>query len=290
MLRFQRARGFTLVELLVVIAIIGVLVALLLPAVQAAREAARRMQCQNNLKQIGLAAHNHHDVLGFFPNAGSDGPTNTCCSATERAGWSWAFYLLPYMEQQNVFEQTSDSVVSLTPISTYFCPSRRAPGKYGSSVKNDYAGNAGTDHGQFGKDGMMLRQWATLTRPAGTPVDQRRRMSDVIDGTSQVLYVGEKQLHPTTWGTAGGDNETYNNAGWDECIVRDASAVPESDLKHPNSSQPTHWSRKFGSSHPSGVNVVRVDGSVSMVTYTVNLDVFRRFCSINDGQPLGGDF
>lgn len=287
MLRNRHARGFTLVELLVVIAIIGVLVALLLPAVQAAREAARRMQCQNNLKQIGLAAHNHHDVLGYFPNSGSDGPTQTCCNATERTGWSWAYHLLPFMEQQNVFEQTSDSVISLTPINTYYCPSRRAPAKYGSSVKNDYAGNAGTDHGQFGKDGMMLRQWTTLGRPAGTPVDQRRRMADVTDGTSQVLYVSEKQVHASTWGSAGGDNEPYNNAGWDECIVRDSAAIPEPDSKHPNSTQAAHWSRKFGSSHPAGVNAVRVDGSVSAVSFNVNLDVFRRFTSINDGQPLG---
>src|SRR3954454_5903389 len=85
-------RAFTLVELLVVIAIIGVLVALLLPAVQAAREAARRMQCQNNLKQIGLASHNHHDVVGELPRAYS--PVT---------GLSWHVYILPYIEQQALY-------------------------------------------------------------------------------------------------------------------------------------------------------------------------------------------
>src|SRR5216117_2575199 len=85
-------RVFTLVELLVVIAIIGVLVALLLPAVQAAREAARRMRCQNNLKQIGLASHNHHDVVGEIPQAYS-----------ETTGLSWHVYILPYIEQQALY-------------------------------------------------------------------------------------------------------------------------------------------------------------------------------------------
>src|SRR6476620_3760752 len=93
-----RRAAFTLVELLVVIAIIGVLVALLLPAVQMAREAGRRSQCQNNLKQIGLAVHNHHDTYHYIPYAGSDGPTQTCCNATERAGWSWAYQITPFVE------------------------------------------------------------------------------------------------------------------------------------------------------------------------------------------------
>src|SRR6478752_10469077 len=88
----HRQRGFTLVELLVVIAIIGVLVALLLPAVQSAREAARRMRCQNNLKQIGLASHNHHDVLGEMPRGMS--PVT---------GMSWHVHILPYIEQSAIF-------------------------------------------------------------------------------------------------------------------------------------------------------------------------------------------
>src|SRR5881396_3595982 len=93
-------RGFTLVELLVVIAIIGVLVALLLPAVQAAREAARRMTCQNNLKQIGLAMHTHHDALGKLPMG-----QLTRIGLAPSPGWSWSIMLLPYMEQGNLFNQ-----------------------------------------------------------------------------------------------------------------------------------------------------------------------------------------
>src|SRR4051794_6965030 len=117
--------GFTLVELLVVIAIIGILVAFLLPAVQAAREASRRSQCQNNLKQIGVAIQNHHDTRKVFP-MGRKG--------IDQKAVSWAFFLLPYMEETaiynswdrnaKVFDPSTDAT-KRTPIETYACPSRR---------------------------------------------------------------------------------------------------------------------------------------------------------------------
>src|SRR6187431_2180661 len=92
-------RGFTLIELLVVIAIIAVLIALLVPAVQKVREAAARTQCLNNLKQVALAFHAHHDTLKYFPNAGSDGPNKSCCNASTRFGWTWMYHILPFVEQ-----------------------------------------------------------------------------------------------------------------------------------------------------------------------------------------------
>lgn len=277
-------------ELLVVIAIIGVLVALLLPAVQAARESARRMQCQNNLKQIGLAMHNHHDTLGYFPGAGSDGPTDTCCNSTERTGWSWAFYLTPYMEQTAIYNTTSNSVVSLSAISGFYCPSRRPPGKYGSSAKNDYAGNGGSKSANAGSDGVLVRQWAKLPQPANTPPDTRRRMAEIMDGTSNTLLAAEKQVHPTTWGTAGGDNEAWNNAGWDQCVVRFGSEVPQNDMLHPDNTKETFWSNRFGSSHVSGIQAVRVDGSVQMVSFTVDAAHWLNFCTIADGKVLPAEF
>jgi prepilin-type N-terminal cleavage/methylation domain-containing protein len=287
-MQINRKRGFTLVELLVVIAIIGILIALLLPAVQAAREAARRTQCTNNLKQIALGALTHYDSLGYFPGGGSDGPSKDCCNADNRDGWSWAYYLTPYMEQTAVYELTSDSLVAKTAISIYFCPTRRAPGIYGSSAKNDYAGNGGSRENRYGKDGVMVRQWASLSpvKPAGAKPDTRRRLSDLLDGTSNTLLVAEKQVHHTVWGKAGGDNEAWNNAGWDVCVVRFGNTLPEPDVNHPDDSQSTHWSHKFGSSHPGGLNAARVDGSVRFVSYSVAPQQWLNFCTIADRQPL----
>ena len=123
-------RGFTLIELLVVIAIIAILIGLLLPAVQKVREAAARMQCQNNLKQIGLAFHAYHDAIKYLPTAGSGDCGNP---PTDRRDWGWAYEILPYIEQESLTtrrQNTNDTHVRKTPMPTYYCPSRRAPGRY----------------------------------------------------------------------------------------------------------------------------------------------------------------
>src|SRR5215470_882366 len=114
--RSPRRPGFTLIELLVVIAIIGILIGLLLPAVQKVREAANRARCQNNLKQIGLAFHNHHDALGLFPNGGEQywcarTMTGSTPNVAPTQNWSCFYQILPYMEQTALWAQTTDAAV-----------------------------------------------------------------------------------------------------------------------------------------------------------------------------------
>jgi prepilin-type N-terminal cleavage/methylation domain-containing protein len=159
-----RHRGFTLVELLVVIAIIGILVALLLPAIQAAREAARRSQCQNNLKQIGLAILNHENSRSVFPTGGGDiwpyiehylADTETVSDPTkrrgppngpERQGLSWAYQILPYLEEGALRDLTTQARLNDALVTIYFCPSRRAPRRVQDAAAGQSASQWGLDY------------------------------------------------------------------------------------------------------------------------------------------------
>jgi prepilin-type N-terminal cleavage/methylation domain-containing protein len=278
--RMIRKAGFTLIELLVVIAIISLLLALLLPAVQQAREAARRTQCRNNLKQMGLAFHNYADAYRMLPDGGTDMgsgyPCSACCSATDRSGWNWMYQIMPYMDQANLYNEPSDTKIYNTGVPIYFCPSRRPPGIYGSSAKSDYAGNGG--------DGFTNYNGSIVRRACVKSID----LAQILDGTSNTLLIGEKQTNVKNFGGSGGDNEPYVNSGWDQDEIRYGAAnnPPAPDAAYP-AEPPTYWSNQFGSIHSDVFHGLLVDGSVRGISYSIDRETFRRVCVRNDGLLLG---
>jgi prepilin-type N-terminal cleavage/methylation domain-containing protein len=240
----NRGRGFTLIELLVVIAIIAILIGLLLPAVQKVRSAAARSQTVNNLKQIGLACHNYHDTKGSLPNNGS----NTANSLT----WCWAFQILPFVEQQNLYNQARSGVYLQVPIKTYLCPGRNhtpyASSGGGSSPNflgphTDYAiNNQSFPNSYTYKVSMSV---ITATR-----------------GTSNTILAGEKAMDPRYY-----SNTKSNN--WDECIYsggyggtgRNGNLVVKDIIGDP-------FGNDWGSPFDGGCPFVMCDGSVRLVNYS----------------------
>jgi prepilin-type N-terminal cleavage/methylation domain-containing protein/prepilin-type processing-associated H-X9-DG protein len=310
-------RGFTLVELLVVIAIIGVLVALLLPAVQAAREAARRMQCQNNFKQIGLGSHNHHDVLGELPRAFS--PTT---------GLSWHVNILPYIEQINLYNNFDTTTVNpshtfgkrnnpngLTIVTTYQCPScsvKRQPFNPPNNTNGTSdlipAGSgqpAAVPH-YYGVNGPRGAMSGGGTYPVGTalhegvPVattgifqrDGTIRMAKVTDGLSNTIMVAEMAWLSPQYGTRyrtwvrGGDEYSGIVAGKPGFVVscrnvtNPINSIFTANLIVPYNDVP------FGSMHPGGMNVCLGDGSVRFLNQTISMATYRALASRDQGENV----
>jgi len=276
-----RRGAFTLVELLVVIAIIGILVALLLPAVQAAREAARRTQCQNNLKQISLGFHNHHDIHKLLPTGGMDYFSartfvNQAPEVLNRQGWGWMYQILPYIEQENLWAETNDTILQRATVSSYFCPTRRRPMVIANARgMNDFAGNAGiyTSTGYPWGDGVT----GAVVRNNQGPIG----FQNITDGLSNTILVGEKRLDQFAIGTYQCDDNEGFTAGWDWDGVRWGNDPPQKDRKGGDQCEVL-----FGSAHSSGIDVTLADGSVRIIQYTVDRTVFQRACNRLDGQPV----
>lgn len=290
--RRSRYRGFTLIELLVVIAIIAVLIGMLLPAVQRVRESAARSRCGNNLKQIGIAITNHHDALGYYPTGGMNQPFVSSGDPNDRLEWSWAYYLLPFLEQGPLFENSNRTTIERTPIKLYYCPSRRSPDLYENSAKIDYAGNAGSN-AFCGDDGFLVRGYNGFVPSNDPEVISPINVHAITDGTSNTLAVAEKQMNLDMFGLANDDNEPYIRPGWngDFEIYRVGGSladVPQRDYRQPGVTMPTH---RFGSSHATGINALFCDGSVRHVRFGVNATTWRHVVTRNGADPVdNGDF
>ncbi|PQO35049.1 DUF1559 domain-containing protein [Bremerella cremea] len=282
----KKRLGFTLVELLVVIAIIGVLIALLLPAVQQAREAARRMQCTNHEKQIGLALHNYHDTFNAFPPAWLHrGPAGS-------ANYGWATNILPFMEQTALYDALEPGRVPLyerytasatdaekallqSTIDGYRCPSD-VTGKLNNKQKF-----GSTEHFQIATSNYVCNLGTTATQ--GTVQSDGvfygnsfLGMKDLIDGTSNTLLVGERDGGPSktsgrnycaaVWAGVGRNNSIGNEAVG-RTGLRAGFTV---NFDYATAGSPENMGKGMSSLHPGGLNILLCDGSVRFLTETAD--------------------
>ncbi|WP_158265104.1 DUF1559 domain-containing protein [Blastopirellula marina] len=316
--------GFTLVELLVVIAIIGVLIALLLPAVQQAREAARRMQCSNNFKQLGLALHNYHDTFKAFPygsRAGTVGYANL-------SGVNWRTSVLPFMEQNNVFEKldfqtgsfsgwtnyqfnSTNVILKDLVVEGFVCPSSpidpkvAAPGCLNdtqASLMHQYVGIAGAYPDPAGRTDVVKQ--TTRGYAAGTGMlraGQTTRFRDAVDGTSNSLMIAEQSGRVGTAVIAAnygggwtGQLATYpvsSITGTSDNYYYTGLTTVRWQLNYDtatasSSSQPYENNTILNSYHPGGLMGMLGDGSTRFLPETMNMETLRGLSSCDDGVVL----
>ena len=291
-------RGFTLVELLVVIAIIGILVALLLPAIQAAREAARRSSCTNNMRQIGIALQMYHDSYRELPAGWTAWHPDTGDPYwLGKPGWAWGSRILPQLEKQNVADSVIDfelpithadnELARTTPIAVFRCPSDNGEAIFempnGPPPKPNYdTGYTPTEVptsnyvGAFGSLQMLGVCSGTGDCVGnGTLVFQRGfRFAEISDGLSQTFIIGER-------------SSEYSSSTWLGVLAGGAHApgrVVAVATDPPNSE--TGASFNFSSYHPNGTNFLACDGSVKLISEEIEMLVYRALCTRAEGEVV----
>lgn len=291
-LPIARRRGFTLVELLVVLAILLVIAALLTPALADARDAARRSQCKNNLKQITIALHNYHETYDCFP----PGWISTDSMPDKNYGYGWGFSLLPFVEQGRLYNAIALSQpmpaankLLQTKISSYRCPVDPTPAinplrsNYGTS---NYSGNAGThEAAKTNKKGSELTSWLSPRRtqfwPGEVPVlprsngifwmNSRIRIRDISDGTANTFCIGERGIKSgaAIWPGVG------RNDFADDVVTH---CAPGNEINKRFTS--------FSSGHPGGAYFALCDGSVRFVNETIKPQTFRDIATRAGGEVI----
>jgi prepilin-type N-terminal cleavage/methylation domain-containing protein len=314
----SRRQGFTLIELLVVIAIIAILIALLLPAVQQAREAARRTQCRNSLKQLGLAIHNYHDTYNTFPMSYTTDGTFSTLSR----GRSWMVMILPYIDQSPLYNTvdfnapiaavttsplpqpySQNTIVAKTVLPAFLCASDSSNG---NGQLNGRANMPGADFfGVTNYKAVAGNNWAwgvfPYTHPTGRNAGQNNgldlgngwacrnnrtggpfvtRMRDLTDGTSNVTFVGE----------AAAGRVTHTMWYWFNGSTATA-AVPLNNYIRNTAITAGDWNNNysFGSFHTGGGHFLMGDGTVRFVSENIDLQLYRNLASI-DGNETTGEF
>lgn len=310
-----RRRGFTLVELLVVIAIIGILMALTLSAVQHARESARRLQCKNNLKQLGLAMLVHEETHKRLPTGGWGyrwvGDPRRGSGKRQPGGWT--FCILPFLEQQNVFDMAAEASsdrdrrtklagMLQTSLGVLHCPSRRSPTVYPTQwqayntdptklvAKTDYAASAGDVFVDVGSGPLTLWQgdssaylWPDYRGTGICYLRSEVRLADIRDGASNTYMIGEKNIPRRHYGTGdhrGDDQSMYSGDDFDTLRWTSPTWTPLNDRSGDMAEA------RFGAAHSSGCNFAFCDGSVRSVSYTIEDGVHQNLGNRSDGQVV----
>jgi prepilin-type N-terminal cleavage/methylation domain-containing protein/prepilin-type processing-associated H-X9-DG protein len=310
--------AFTLIELLVVIAIIAVLIGLLVPAVQKVREAANRMTCANNLKQIGLAVHHFHDTYGFLVPTTIAEANNIGTGTTAVIGpdgfATWATLLLPYLEQDNIYKlwnlqrQCSRQVPAAyqQQVKTYLCPSRPAPVLSISDFATpggglgDYNPCYGTIPGvnNANADGPIVQAAHTVGQEANgaiiiTKWSGKLNLAAITDGTSNTFLFGEKHIRP---GSLRGLNEDRSIYGGQNNSTRRVAGIQSNNtanlrpLSPPNNQNGAFANQVFGGPHPGVCQFVFCDGSVKPVQLSVDIRTLTALATRSSGEVVTGNF